>query len=224
MQDHSNKFERTIVIGDIHGCYDEFQLLLEKVNWNESKDRLVLVGDIINKGPKSTEMLEWIFMHPTVVCLLGNHEWAFLQYLNEPFEHEQFEALSHEFKKDRKHLISWIEELPLFYEDNDLIVVHAGLQPGKEIEKQDRRILTTIRTWDGNGQDLKNPDNPAWFDFYYGPKTIVFGHWAALGLVQRENLVGLDSGCVYGKQLSAYIHPNREIVQVQAKQTYRQIC
>lgn len=223
MRNQSEKFERTIVVGDIHGCFDEFQQLLKKVAWNESKDRLVLVGDIINKGPKSTEMLEWIFMHPTVITLLGNHEWAFLQYLERPFENDCFEALKSDFKGEIKHLVNWIKKLPLFYEDEDLIVVHAGLQPGKAIEKQDRRILTTIRTWDGEGDDLKDPDNPAWFDFYYGPKTIVFGHWAALGLVKRENLVGLDSGCVYGNQLSAYIHPQDEIVQVQAKKTYRQI-
>lgn len=215
--------KRTIIIGDIHGCFDEFQALLKKVAWDESKDQLVLVGDIVNKGPKSVEMLEWIFMHPTVTCLMGNHEWALLQYLEDPYPHEQFKYIRDNIGKDKKHIIKWLKNLPLFYEDDDLIVVHAGLQPGKALERQERKILTTIRTWDGEGKDLKNPLNPAWFEFYYGPKTIVFGHWAALGLIKRENLIGLDSGCVYGNQLSAFIFPEKKVVQVNAKKVYRQI-
>lgn len=215
--------KRTIVVGDIHGCFDEFLALLRKVNWNENRDQLVLVGDIVNKGPKSVEMLEWVFMHPTVTCLLGNHEWALLQYLEDPYPHEQFKYIKEHVGKDAKHIIKWIRGLPLYYEEEDLIVVHAGLQPGKKLEKQERKIMTNIRTWDGKGADLKNPLNPPWFEFYHGPKTIVFGHWAALGLVQRGNLVCLDSGCVYGNQLSAFIFPERKIVQVEARQTYRQI-
>ena len=223
MQLHKNKYHRTIIVGDIHGCFDEFQQLLKKVDWDETEDRLILVGDIVNKGYKSTEMLEWVFTHPNVVCLLGNHEYALLEFLERPFKNDCFETIRKNFSLELKHLLRWIKGLPLFYEDEDLIVVHAGIQPGKALEKQDRRTITTIRTWDGVGADLKNPENPAWFDFYYGPKTIVFGHWASLGLYKRENLVGLDSGCVYGNQLSAYIHPLGEIVQVQARKTYRRI-
>lgn len=69
------------------------------------------------------------------------------------------------------------------------------------------------------------PDNPpsnnlAWFEFYRGPKLFVFGHWAQLGGIVRENVVGLDTGCVYGKKLSALILPDREIITVKAKSNY----
>ena len=67
------------VIGDIHGCYDEFMELLQAINFNLGTDQLYLLGDILNRGPKSIEVLEWVIKNSNkVISVLGNHEIYFL--------------------------------------------------------------------------------------------------------------------------------------------------
>ena len=102
-------------------------------------------------------------------------------------------------------------------------MVHAGLQPKHHPKDTHPRILTTIRTYDGKGNSLNNPYDPPWFDLYKEEKLVVFGHWSKLGLIQKSNVIGLDSGCVYGNALSAVILPERRIVQIQARKAYQQI-
>ena len=106
------------------------------------------------------------------------------------------------------------------------IAVHAGLLPNKKPQQMDLEDLVKIRK-------ITDPQNPkilkSWFDFYKGKKLVVFGHWAALNGIVKENVIGLDTGCVYGKKLTALVlsdsasSPNsskREIVSVQAKKQY----
>ena len=103
------------------------------------------------------------------------------------------------------------------------MLVHAGLVPGLHPDQTAPWDLVTIRTWDGEGEDLKNPDNPPWFDFYEGDDLVVFGHWAALGGISRSNVIGLDTGCVYGGELSCLILPERKFVRVSAERQYAAI-
>ena len=194
------------------------------IRFDENLDQLILVGDVINKGPNSFAMIEWLFKHPTVITLMGNHENAFLKFLKGSFENPLFEDLKRKLSSDISHVKDWINELPLYYRDSQKIVVHAGLEPKKAIEKQSQRILTTIRTWDGKGKDLKSSEHYAWYHYYRLKTPIFFGHWAANGLVRERNITGLDTGCVYGGKLSAVILPENKLVQVSAKKVYKQIC
>ena len=106
------------------------------------------------------------------------------------------------------------------------MLVHAGLLPNKKPQQTDLEDLVKIRK-------IADPKNPkilkSWFDFYTAKKLIVFGHWAALDGIIKDNVIGLDTGCVYGKKLTALIlsdfasspnSPKREIVSVQAKKQY----
>ncbi len=70
-----------------------------------------------------------------------------------------------------------------------------------------------IRTWDGTGEKLNSPDNPPWYEFYTGEKPVIYGHWARRGLTLRGNTIGLDSGCCYGRALSAWVLETRELIQ-----------
>ena len=118
----------------------------------------------------------------------------------------------------RPSLLEELDRTTSFYvEDEDFLVVH-GLKPGFHPSQTGARILTKIRTWDGLGEELKDMDNPAWHDFYQDEKVVIYGHWAYQGLHLTKNTIGLDSGCVYGNQLSGVMLPEREIIQVQAKE------
>ena len=80
----SESKKRTIVVGDVHGCFEELLLLLQKLNYNQSLDRLILVGDVVNKGPDTLRVLDWIAAHPLVEVIKGNHELRLLQAAADP--------------------------------------------------------------------------------------------------------------------------------------------
>ena len=214
---------RTLIIGDIHGCLYEFEDLLEKMNFKEGNDRLILLGDLINKGPYPLEVLKKARELQCEV-VLGNHEWSFLQQAyGKRQENREFRNLLKDMKEEFSSWVGWIENFPLFIEDEDFIVVHGGIVPSFELSQTPAHLITRIRTWDGLGRDLSCESNPAWYDLYTGEKLVVFGHWAKRGLNVQKNVIGLDSGCVYGNKLSGLALPERKIYQVSARETYKEI-
>lgn len=220
----STHHNREIFIGDVHGCYDELQLLLEKINFSKT-DTLIFVGDVINKGPKNLEVLQFIKSNQHQVKVIkGNHELKFIEYCQEKSPHikkQNFENLKKELGDQLEEWLNFIKTWPLFIETEEYIVVHAGLAPNLPIEQIDPNILTNIRTWDGVGIDLNNPADPPWHQLYKQEKLVIYGHWAVQGLFQTKNTIGLDSGCVYGNHLSCYILPYKKIVQVTANKSYK---
>lgn len=215
------KKERVIIIGDVHGCFKELQALLKKCDFQSKRDRLIFVGDLINKGPFSLKVLDFV-IEGNFECTLGNHEWGFLRSLEDKrYFKNGNKALAEEMGKDLGHYATWMKELPLYIEDEDFIVIHGGIEPGVSLKNQRAEVSTRIRTWDGVGTDLNNPDNPSWFELYKLEKLVIFGHWAAKGLIKRANAIGLDTGCVWGGELSALILPQREVQSVEALKEYK---
>lgn len=214
---------RTLIIGDVHGCLSELKELLEKLNYQQGSDRLIFVGDVVNKGPDSLGVLKRI-QSLSAEVVLGNHELGFLNYLTgNDFgagRSATFKRLEVELGREKSVWAQWMSELPLYIEEKDFIVVHGGIVPGLRLSETPAKLLTRIRSWDGKGENINSPDDPAWYDFYKGEKLVVFGHWAAKGLVVRDNVIGLDSGCVWGGSLSALVLPGRQIVQVKAHKVY----
>lgn len=214
---------RTIIIGDIHGCLDEWKGLLEKVAFEQNKDRLILVGDLINKGPYPYETL--LFARKlNCEVVMGNHERAYLLWLQgKKKAYQGFQSLKNKMLPNLDQWIDWFEHLPFYIDDPAFIVVHAGINPNIPLDKTDPHLLTTIRNWNGVSHTTSTESDPAWFDTYKKDKLIVFGHWAKLGLLVKKNVIGLDSGCVYGNKLSAVILPERKIVHYPAKKVYQRI-
>lgn len=208
---------RIILFGDVHGCHEEWQALIEKTK-PEKKDLLISVGDLICKGPSSRKTLDFAMSLPNLKCVVGNHELHFLKAwkarrLEELSKDYQKRALA-EFGKDLNRYMEWIETWPFYLDLEECLVVHAGIRNGTSLEKQIPEELCNLRNLE---------DGTAWHENYKGKKLIVYGHWARQGLCVKENTIGLDSGCVYGKQLSALILPSREIVQIQARKAYEPI-
>lgn len=215
--------QRTIIIGDVHGCIEELNLLLKKVNFSQDQDELYFTGDLINRGPDSLAVYQR-FKEIKGKAVIGNHEYWALKRMSEPqVSGEKVDRLREMMGSAYSRFMADIRQWPAYIETDQFILVHAGCIPTQPLAGSDPFLLTTIRTWDGVGKDLNNDRNPPWFDLYKEEKLIVFGHWAKLEGVIRKNVIGLDTGCVYGKKLSALILPERKIVSVDAKRVYHQI-
>ena len=210
--------KRTIIFGDIHGCLAEWQELLAKVSAT-SEDQLISIGDLVCKGPSTKNTLDLAMSLPNFQCVMGNHEWSLLKRwkkgtLEKSSNSYQKKAIK-ELSDNLDHYMNYIDQFPFYLKFPDFNVVHAGLRPDIALKDQKKSDLMTLRT--------VPPDKKPWYEYYDKPKLIVHGHWAVQGLVVRDNVIGLDTGCVYGKKLTAVILPEREIVSVNAKKVYHSI-
>ena len=214
------KQKRTIIIGDVHGCARELEKLVHRLDIDPHRDRVIFIGDLINKGPDSRGAFD-VYKQLRAQCLMGNHEFALLKHVDGEWNWSRNALrLQKEFGRHFDELIDTIRTWPGYIETEGLLAVHAGVRPDLPVSETPMADLVNIRTWDGVGTDLQNPHNPPWFEFYQDPRLVVFGHWASLEGVRRDNVIGLDTGCVYGKTLSALVLPEQEIVSVNAKMAY----
>lgn len=205
---------RTVFIGDIHGCLAELRQLVGILRL-KAEDRVICIGDLINKGPNSAGVVRYVY-HAGFECVRGNHDQSFLDYPERPDYRAIRDGLS-------ASVLEWYETLPLYIKDERFVAVHAGLPPDTKLSKVAPDVLMHIRTWDGKGECLNRSGDPPWHHLYTGKRKVIYGHWAAQGLHVNGKTVGLDSGCAYGKKLSAYVLETDEIVQVEAQRTYEQI-
>lgn len=200
---------RRIFVGDIQGCLEPLQRLLHAVGFVPGHDRLLPVGDMVNKGPASEGVLD-LLIGVGAEPVLGNHDLHWL---------------AKDRAQDPGHR-AWLQAQPIVRVLDDLILVHAGLHPHwteehlRALPPSDTDFAVNVRYCDAEGNrprdDWPPPGPPfrPWDDFYRGPKRVVFGHWARRGLVVRPWCVGLDTGCVYGGPLTAWIAEEDRIVQV----------
>jgi len=209
---------RTIVIGDIHGCYDELSLLLEKLRLAPD-DRILAVGDLTVKGPKNREVVDLFANDSRFSSVVGNHDLALVRHwgdrttdLNEAQE-ETFAEL--QTKDD--HYLLYLASLPYFIDLNSHVIVHAGMRPGIPLEKQDPDDLVALRTLDA---DRTSREGTPWYEVYEGPPTVLYGHWPAYEPRIKSHAIGLDTGCVYGGELTSYTLETGELLSVPAAKAY----
>lgn len=200
---------RRIFVGDIQGCRESLERLLAAVGFEQGRDRLLPVGDLVNKGPDSPGTLQ-LLMQLRAEPVLGNHDLHWLKKAREPDPAQR----------------RWLLAQPFVRLFDDVIMVHAGLHPQWDearllrLSTVEQNYAVNVRYCDADGNQPPNdwpPPGPPfrpWDDFYAGKKRVVFGHWARRGLVVRPQCVGLDTGCVYGGKLSAWIAEEDRIVQV----------
>ena len=209
---------RTIVVGDLHGCYDELMALLEKAEFSQ-EDRLVCVGDLITKGPKSREVLEVFMTDARFTTVIGNHDLALRRRWNgEDIDLSSAQKETHkELKGEKDAYTSFLNRLPFMIDLGSHLVVHAGLRPNVELHSQTTGDLTRLRTL---GADRESDEGTPWYHVYYGEKVVLFGHWPAPEPRRGKKAIGLDTGCVYGYNLTAYIIETDEFVTVKAEKAY----
>jgi hypothetical protein len=209
---------RRIVVGDLHGCYDELMELLEKIGIGDD-DRVICVGDLITKGPKSKEVLELFMTDARFSTVIGNHDLALRRKWNgEDIELKAAQKDAHkELRGEKDAYASFFNRMPFIIDLETHLVVHAGLRPNIELYSQTTGDLTRIRTL---GPDRESDEGTPWYHVYHGDKIVLFGHWPSPEPRRGRKAIGLDTGCVYGYNLTAYIIESDEFVTVKAKRAY----
>ncbi|TMW63016.1 hypothetical protein Poli38472_005634 [Pythium oligandrum] len=223
---------RVIIVGDIHGCFDELVELLAVAEFDESKDTLILVGDLVNKGPKSPEVVQFA-RQKNALCVRGNHDDAALSayYAWKSGGDDALPAKYGYVKSFSEEDIRYLEELPftISLPAQNAMIVHAGIKPGVALEGQHPIDMYKMRflEYESTNEEpaafeVKPSDSEVvqWATQWKGPQHIYFGHDAKAGLQQEAFATGLDTGCCYGRQLTAIILPTRELVAVKARAQY----
>lgn len=211
---------RTVVVGDIHGCYDELLALVESVGLGES-DRIISVGDLVTKGSKNREVLELFMSDTRFSAVIGNHDRALLEYWKGERRKKDLKPSQKRCAKElddgRERYTEFLASLPPYIDLGTHVVVHAGLRPGSRLEWQSLDDLTALRTL---GLDRESRKGTPWYEVYDGPATALFGHWPAPAPRRGPRAVGLDTGCVYGYKLTAYVIETGEFQSVPALRAY----
>jgi bis(5'-nucleosyl)-tetraphosphatase (symmetrical) len=268
------------LVGDLQGCCDAFERLLAQIGFSPSRDRLTVLGDLVNRGPQSLATLRRLRgLGDAATCLLGNHDLHLLAVACGGRSRSRGDTLDEILEApDLDAWLDWVRQRRMAVVEQGWLCVHAGVVPGwdtaetlaraAEVEALLRsdaldaflhvmyadepvrwsatlhgnerlrfiiNVLTRIRFVDAHGAlELKSKDAtggapPGFVPWFDAPERrtagvpIAFGHWSTLGLVQRPDLLALDTGCVWGGQLSAVRVDGgrRELVQVQCEQAQR---
>ena len=214
---------RLIAIGDIHGCHAELVELLEQLG-PAKDDQFILLGDLVNRGPDSPKVLA-LARSLNAVSLLGNHELRLLNFWHTKDRTVLKEDDEATFAQMRPEDWAYLEGMPLthYVKEWDTVFVHGGFVPGKPWHEQPATVVTRVQVVDPEGQPRKRadcPDGPAWADLWNGPPFVVYGHTPREEIYKLKWSVGIDTACVMGGHLTAYILPEKRFVQVKARQRY----
>lgn len=209
---------RTIIIGDIHGCYDELISLLDKLAL-AADDCVIAVGDLVVKGTHNKETLNLFITDSRFSSVLGNHDRALVRYWRgEKISLKPDQAAArNELEVDEESYAAYLGGLPLMIDLGSHLVVHAGVRPGIALNEQAVEDLVELRTL---GPDRTSREGTPWYEAYENEKIVLFGHWPNANLRRGPAAIGLDTGCVYGYSLTAYVIETGELVSVQARRRY----
>ncbi|MGX5175272.1 symmetrical bis(5'-nucleosyl)-tetraphosphatase [Aliikangiella sp. IMCC44653] len=268
----------TYAIGDIQGCYQSLQKLLNKIEFCPNSDRLWLVGDLINRGPQSLETLEFLYsIKDSLSIVLGNHDLHFLAVAEAQLKVKKSDTFNAILQSaNRQQLTDWLLQQPLFHYDKSLnfAMAHAGIAPQWSVQEalvfanqvsqfiqsdqrqlffsqmygnepcqwypqlsgiERLRFITNVFTrmrycradlsleFSYKSKPGTQPDTLfPWFDIPREPLgcRFVFGHWASLkGECRRPNMYAIDTGCVWGKKLTALRLEDQVKISVKAQET-----
>ena len=215
---------RTLVIGDVHGCLDELRALVHKAGVTDDDD-VVFVGDLVAKGPDSAGVVSWA-RERGAAAVLGNHDEHVLRALagDQAAKPAHLAVAATLGKADA----AWLAALPLWVRPRSgtaagtasHLVVHGGMVAGVPVEKQAREHLLTMRSVAADGKPSKRIEGTPWAAVWPGPEHVVFGHDAVRGLQQHPHATGLDTGCVYGRELTGLLLPAHKLISVAARRAY----
>ncbi len=210
--------EKIFIIGDLHGCLDMLKRLIDTIPWQPEKDRLIFIGDFIDRGKDPKGVVDYVLSlsrcSPYVQCLMGNHEAMFLDYLSGE-DRELFlinsgwsTLKSYQVEKPEgegllvppEHM-SFYQSLETYIKLKDYYIVHAGFRPGVEIEDQKFQDMMWIR-------------EPFIYSDYDFGKKVIFGHTPFSEPLIMNNKIGVDTGAVYGGKLTCLELPEERLYSI----------
>jgi bis(5'-nucleosyl)-tetraphosphatase (symmetrical) len=265
----------TYAIGDVQGCFRSLQRLLGEIAFEQRRDRLWFVGDLVNRGPDSLATLRFVRgLGARATAILGNHDLHLLavaEGLEKARREDTFDDVL--AAPDRDELLEWLRNRPLMHVEGGYAMVHAGLLPAWSVERaaglaaeveaalqatsyrsflaamygnrpwrwdeslsgfERLRVivnaLTRLRLCTADGEmEFRHTGLPKtlpggfmpWFEVperRSRDTPVIFGHWSALGALNRPNLFALDSGCVWGRCLSALRLEDQMLLQVSCRE------
>lgn len=255
-------------VGDIQGCYDPLARLLEQVNFDQSKDTLYCVGDLVNRGPKSLKTLRLLkSLNNQCVTVLGNHDIHLLAMMYGVRDHRSHDTLKKIINApDAQEIADWLRHQPLLYtnESRHFLMCHAGIYPWwtlkqarqysldvEDVFRDEKNCITLLkRIYNNKPSKWSNDLSPLqhlrftinaftrmrfcspnghlnltesgyegkirknripWFmipNKHTKEYRIIFGHWSAVGLLNTPTHLGLDTGCVWNREMTMAKIPN----------------
>lgn len=228
------------IIGDIHGCCDELELLLDKLGYirvegvyaHPEGRKAAFLGDFCDRGNRNADVLRLVMdmvRAGNAIAVPGNHDVKLLKYLR-----GKSVAMTHGIDKTvaeieergdafKSETAEFIDSLISHYvlDDGKLVISHAGLRQ-EYIGRGSARVREFCLYGETTGEtdSYGLPVRLDWAADYRGRATIVFGHIAGTEVKQRNNTVCIDTGCVFGGKLTAYRYPERDIIEVGALRQY----
>jgi serine/threonine protein phosphatase 1 len=202
---------RTVIVGDIHGCFDELLELVEMVDLNPD-DLLVGAGDLVDRGPAPGEVVGFFRERPNSVAIMGNHERKHVRGI---FSYAQ-EITRLQLGDDYAATVDWMRTLPYFFENDQVRVVHAAMLSGTPLAGQKEEILCGSTS--GERELTRLFPEGHWHDHYTDAKPVAFGHHVTgpEPLVRDGRMFGLDTGACHGGNLTALSVPDFTLHSVRA--------
>ena len=224
------------IVGDVHGCHEELRELLDRLGYRDLTPpegrSLVLVGDLVDRGPKVAEVLDLIMRMEragAARCVMGNHDAKLLRHLRGrpvTISHgldasiEQLERMPAAF---RQSAAGYLAAMPshLVLDGGRLVVAHAGL-PEELHGTESSRVRSFALYGDPTGRYDEHglPIRRDWAADYRGEALVVYGHTPLVEPQWVNGTINIDTGCVFGGALTALRYPERELIQVNARRVY----
>jgi|CXWL01.1.fsa_nt_gi RNA ligase len=201
------KDRKYMIIGDIHGCHDETMALLSISNY---VDVVIATGDLVDRGPKIRETLEYFMNTPHTYSVMGNHEYKLLRYLlgNKVTISKDLQKSIDQLTGLNKYDVAlYLMSLPKIIKVDNNFVVHAGVDTSKPMSKQENHSLFYARDWTDKVTSYTNIN-------------IFYGHNYSPTVNVAPQIYALDGNCVYGNELRAMVMPSQELLVQKAFETY----
>jgi serine/threonine protein phosphatase 1 len=199
----ADRWEDIYIVGDVHGCREELETLVDKLSVGPD-DLVVFVGDLVRKGPDSRGVLEFVMERPNTCTVRGNNEQKLID------GDAELPALGPE------HL-EYIESMPVIISWDDVAVIHGGIDHRKPLAEHSVDELLNMRSLVEEG----GYNRPFWFETRRNSPRVFFGHTVLSEPLETESAVGLDTGCVHGRQLTAYDYRASRFVTLSPDTTYK---
>jgi hypothetical protein len=212
---------QTLVIGDIHGCYDEFQALLDKAGLAD-EDSIVSLGDCVDRGPDTPAVLRFFQEKLNAKLIMGNHERKHVRANRHEVKLARSQKISKiQFGETYPNALAFMSELPLFLDLPDALVVHGYFEPDLPLLQQRATVL--CGTMGGDKHLHAQCDRP-WYELYNGEKPLLVGHHNYSNtdhpFIYQDRVFGLDTDCVTGRALTGLLLSSFRIVSVPSRANY----